>query len=149
MNFFSGAQAEGFAILLITCRHNILGMVVGEDLDSYRRLLGVKPDASLEELKSAYDSLQNNLEKKLKIATSREVRQNIEKIISQARIAYFYLIRAVMHPDYKDKKQKSHWDVDPTHKVRRMIARRIEDIATKQPLALPPWKGPRILLLKS
>jgi hypothetical protein len=124
-------------------------MVVGEDLDSYRRLLGVKPDASLDELKSAYDWLQNNLEKKLEIVTNFEMRRSIEKMISEARMAYFFLIRAVMHPEYKEPKTESHWETDPTHKVRRMIAQRIADLAKKPPLALPPAKIPPLLSRKN
>jgi len=124
-------------------------MVVGEDLDSYRRLLGVKPDASLDEIKNAYDRLHDNLEKKLKIATSRHVKQNIENIISQVRIAYFFLIRAVMHPDYREPRKEDHWEIDKTHKVRRMIAQRIFDLAKKQPLALPPAKSPPLLSKKN
>jgi len=124
-------------------------MVVGEDLDSYRRLLGVKPDASLGELKSAYDWLQNNLEKKLEIVTNFEMRRNIEKMISQARMAYFFLIRAVMHPEYEEPKTESHWETDPTHKVRRMITQRIADLAKKPTPALPPGKSFRLLPRKN
>jgi len=120
-------------------------MIVGEDLDRYRRMLRVKPDASLDELRTAYDRLQGDLEKRLEKVAGFEARARIEKTISEVRSAYFFLIRAVMHPEQGKPKAEAHWQTDPTHKVRRQIARCIRDISKNPQLALPEGKKPALL----
>ena len=124
-------------------------MVVGDDLNGYRRLLRVKPDASLDELRTAYDALLEDMGKRLEKLTGFQARAQIEKTISEARTAYFFLIRAVMHPEREEPKTETHWQTDPTDKVRRQIARRIMELSKKQPHALPPAKSFALLSQKN
>jgi len=124
-------------------------MVVGNDLAGYRKLLSVKPEATLDELRTAYNKLLEVMGQRLEKVTGFEAKSQIEKTISEVRIAYFFLLRAVMHPDYKEPKTESHWEMDKTHRVRRAIAQRIADLAKKPMPALPPGKSFRLLPRKN
>lgn len=120
-------------------------MVVAEDLDKYRKLLRVKPDASLDELRAAYNELLECMEKKLEKVTGFTAREQMMKTVSEARAAYFFLIRAAMHPELEARKTETHWQTDPAHKVRRQISRSIIEISKNRQLALPEAKKPALL----
>jgi curved DNA-binding protein CbpA len=110
-------------------------MVMGDGLETYRELLKVRPDASLEELRAAYDNLKEGLERKLEGVTCPHSKVELMKKVTEARAAYFFLLRAAMHPQPKETGSESHWqssslsdqpgNPDPANRVRRQIARRI------------------------